>query len=76
MIDTARILSTAKVICTAKQPSGPDHTRLGFSADSALGSHRAVVGALGLSTVMPNDAAEHFGVGQHLTLLFTDAEVD
>lgn len=76
MIDTARILCTAKIVCTAKQKAGEGHSRLGFAADgNTLAGGAGVIGPLGLSTVMPDQLAQHFEVGTHITLVFAEGDV-
>lgn len=79
MTDTARILCTAKITCTAKGPAGEGQSRLGFSADYAEGRNAEwakYTPSFSLSTVMLDQVAKHFEVGTHITLLFTaeDAE--
>lgn len=75
MTDTARILCTAKVLCTAKQPAGEGHSRLGFAANGSNADHQGVLSPLGLSTVMPDQLAQHFEVGKHITLVFAEGDV-
>ena len=75
MTDTARILGTARVVCTAKQPATDGTSRLGFCSDTWVDDGAVTVSASGLSVVMPDQGAQHIEIGTHLTLLFTDGEV-
>lgn len=75
MTDTALILCTTEVVCTAKQPAGEGSSRLGFCSGTPYGVEGAAIGPSGLSVVMPNQAAQHVDVGTHLTLVFTDGAV-
>lgn len=75
MTDTARILCTTEVVCTAKQPAGQGISRLGFSSGTPYGDPGAAIGPSGLSMVMPDAAAQLVDVGTHLTLVFTDGAV-
>lgn len=72
MTDTARILGTAQVVCTAKQPASEARSRLGFCS---IGGEDAVIGPSGLSVVIPDQGAQHIEVGTHLTLVFTDGVI-
>lgn len=76
MTDTALIVCTARVVCTAKQPAGEGKSRLGFCTDTPYADDTAAaIGPSGLSVVMPDQAAGHVDVGTHLTLVFTDGAV-
>lgn len=78
MTDTARILCTAKVTCTAKQPAGDGASRLGFSADYAEGANAdwaKYTPQLSLTTVMLDQVAQHFEVGTHVTLIYALGDV-
>lgn len=73
--DTARILGTTKVVCTAKQPAGEGRSRLGFAGPFEAGRNATTLGPLGLSVVMPDQAAGQIEVGTHLTILITDGVI-
>ncbi len=75
MTDTALIVCTARVVCTAKQPAGEGRSRLGFCSDTPYGDAGASIGPSGLSVVMPDGSARHVEIGTHLTLVFTDGVV-
>lgn len=77
-MDTAKIICSAKVICTAKQPAGEGQSRLGFSADYADGANAEwakYTPTFSQTVVMVDQVADHFKVGQHITLLFTEDDV-
>ena len=78
MTDTARILCTAKITCTAKGPAGEGQTRLGFSADYADGANAEWAKwtpVFSQTMVVLDQVAERFEVGQHITLVFADGDV-
>jgi hypothetical protein len=74
MTDTAQILFTAKVTCTAKQPAGDGQTRLGFSPDYADGRNAEwakYTPGLSLTMAVLDQVADKVAMGQAITLLFT-----
>lgn len=79
MTDTARILCTAKITCTAKGPAGEGQKRLGFSADYANGANAEWAKwtpVFSQTMVVLDPVAERFEVGQHITLLFTEQDAE
>lgn len=75
MTDTANILCTAKVVCTAKGPAGDGQSRLGFSPDYEAGRNAEWASAtptLSLSMTVVEGVAAKIAMGQAITLLFTE----
>lgn len=76
MTDTANILCTAKLVCTARNAAGDGQTRLGFSPDYVAGRNaewaKSDSPSLSLSMTVVDQVAARIAMGQRITLLLAD----
>lgn len=74
---TARIISTAEVVCTGRTQLSDGQYRLGFSPDWRPGANSEWAKNLpnmSLAWVVRREVGERFRMDGHYTLLFTEAD--